>query len=69
MFIYMYCLLKMGYTQNQHVNLTEKEKAFIISSIQIKLDEKKIQAKKAKFRKWNEEGINANSFKHIKNLQ
>ena len=43
--------------------------AFIISSIKIKLEEKKIQAKKPKVRKRNEDVIKTNSFKQIKNLQ
>ena len=37
----MYAVLNMGYTPSQWINLTQKEKAFIMASIQIKLDEEK----------------------------
>lgn len=47
----MYAVLNMGYTPSKWVKLAPREKAFIIASIQIKLEEEKKQQKKAKARK------------------
>lgn len=42
----MYAVLNMGYTPSQWIKLSQKERAFIIASIQIKIEEeKKINAK------------------------
>ena len=44
----MYATLNMGYTPSQWMNLTQREKAFIMACIQIKLEEeKKAKAKAA----------------------
>lgn len=47
----MYAVLNMGYTPSQWINLTIKEKAFVIASIKIKIDEEKKQSKKLKSKK------------------
>lgn len=44
----MYCVLNMGWTPSQYVNLSQKERAFIIASIQTKIEEEKKQQKKVK---------------------
>lgn len=44
----MYCVLNMGYTPSQYVNLSPKERAFIIAAVEIKLEEEKKQINKAK---------------------
>ena len=44
----MYAVLNMGYTPSQYVKLSQKERAFIIASIQIKMEEEKKQQKKMK---------------------
>lgn len=44
----MYAVLNMGYTPSQWINLHERDKAFIIASIQIKLEEEKKANAKAK---------------------
>jgi hypothetical protein len=42
----MYAVLNMGYTPSQYLNLSQREIAFIIACIQIKLEEeKKLKAK------------------------
>ena len=43
----MYAVLNMSYTPSQWINLSQKERAFIIASIQIKLEEEKKANKKA----------------------
>lgn len=47
----MYAVLNMGYTPSQWINLSQKERAFIIACIQIKIDEEKKQQAKAKSNK------------------
>lgn len=47
----MYAILKMGYTPLQWINLTYKEKAFIMACIEIEMDEKKKNAQKMKANK------------------
>lgn len=42
----MYAVLNMGYTPSQYVRLTQKERAFIIASIMIKIEEEKKQNRK-----------------------
>ena len=44
----MYAVLNMGYTPSQWINLTQKDRAFVMASIQIKLEEEKKAQKKAK---------------------
>lgn len=44
----MYAVLNMGYTPSQFINLGTKEKAFVIASILIKIEEEKKQMAKAK---------------------
>ena len=44
----MYCVLNMGYTPSQYIQLSQKDRAFITASIQIKLEEEKKQANKIK---------------------
>lgn len=44
----MYAVLNMGYTPSQWINLSQKERAFIVACIQIKIDEEKKQQAKAK---------------------
>jgi len=46
----MYAVLNMGYKPSDWVNLSQKEKAFIIASITIKLDEEKKQTNRIKKR-------------------
>lgn len=43
----MYAVLNMGYTPSQYINLSQRERAFIIASIQIKIEEEKKAQKKA----------------------
>ena len=47
----MYAVLNMGYTPSQWVNLTQREKAFIIAAISIKVEEEKKQQSKIKNKK------------------
>lgn len=47
----MYCVLNMGWTPSQYVNLSQKEKDFVIASVQIKLEEEKKQQKKINSKK------------------
>lgn len=47
----MYAVLNMGYTPSQWINLTQKEKAFIIAAISIKVEEEKKQQSKIKNKK------------------
>ena len=47
----MYAVLNMGYTPSQYINLSQKERAFIIASIKIKIEEEKRQKSKAKSNK------------------
>lgn len=47
----MYAVLNMGYTPSQYIKLSQKERAFIIASIQIKIEEEKKQQKQAKAKK------------------
>ena len=51
----MYAVLNMGYTPSQWIKLNQKEKAFIIASIDIKLEEEKKAKSKAR--------MNANKYK------
>ena len=44
----MYAVLNMGYTPSQWVKLTQRERAFIIASIKIKIEEEKKQQSKMK---------------------
>ena len=44
----MYAVLNMGYTPSQFINLNYREKAFVIASIMIKIEEEKKQTSKAK---------------------
>lgn len=44
----MYAVLNMGYTPSQYINLNRKERAFIIASILIKIEEEKKQQAKLK---------------------
>jgi hypothetical protein len=44
----MYAVLNMGYTPSQYINLNQKERAFIIASILIKIEEEKKQQAKAR---------------------
>lgn len=44
----MYAVLNMGYTPSQWISLSQKEKAFIIASIMIKIEEEKKQTSKAR---------------------
>lgn len=39
----MYCVLNMGWTPSQYINLSQRERAFIIASIQLKIEEEKKQ--------------------------
>ena len=47
----MYAVLNMGYTPSQWINLKQKEKAFIIAAIKIKIEEEKKQQSKMKSHK------------------
>lgn len=47
----MYCFLNNNLLPSDYINLPQKERAFIIACIQIKLDEEKKQQKKAKMKK------------------
>lgn len=47
----MYCVLNMGYTPTQYINLSLKDRAFIIACIQIKLEEEKKQNRRLQARK------------------
>ena len=47
----MYCILNMGWTPSQYINLSQKERALVIASIQIKLDEEKKQQQKLNSKK------------------
>lgn len=42
----MYCVLNMGYTPSQYINLSQKERAFVIASVKIKVEEEKKQERK-----------------------
>ena len=44
----MYAVLNMSYTPSQWINLTQKEKAFVIACIKIKLEEQKKALNKSK---------------------
>lgn len=44
----MYCVLNMGWTPSQYINLSQKERALVIASVQIKLEEEKKQQQKMK---------------------
>lgn len=44
----MYAVLNMGYTPSQWIDLTQKERAFIIACIEMKIEEEKKQQKKMK---------------------
>ena len=44
----MYAVLNMGYTPSQYINLSRRDRAFIIASIKTKLEEEKKASKKAK---------------------
>lgn len=46
----MYAVLNMGYKPSDWLQLNPKEKAFIIASIKLKIDEEKKQMQKAKSR-------------------
>lgn len=47
----MYAILNMGYTPSQYINLNQKERAFVIACIQIKIEEEKKSQAKAKANK------------------
>lgn len=47
----MYCVLNMGWTPSQYIELSQKERAFIAASIEIKIEEEKKQQKKMKAKK------------------
>lgn len=47
----MYAVLNMGYKPSDWLKLNIKERAFIIASIKIKIDEEKKQAQKIKARR------------------
>lgn len=47
----MYAVLNMGYKPSEFANLNNKEKAFVIACIDIKLAEEKRQMSKAKKKK------------------
>lgn len=47
----MYAVLNMGYKPSDWINLNQREKAFIIASIQIKIEEEKKQTAKARSRR------------------
>lgn len=49
----MYAVLNMGYTPSQWINLTQRERAFVMASIQIKLEEEKKAQKKAKSKNYS----------------
>lgn len=44
----MYAVLNMGYTPSQYIKLSQRERAFIIASIKLKIDEEKKQQNKMK---------------------
>ena len=44
----MYAVLNMGYTPSQYINLSQKDRAFIIACIKIKIKEEKNAKKRAK---------------------
>ena len=46
----MYCILNMGWTPSQYINLPYKERAFVIASILTKIEEEKKQNQKMKAR-------------------
>ena len=47
----MYAVLNIGYAPSQYINLSQKERAFIIACIKIKIEEEKRQKSKAKSNK------------------
>lgn len=47
----MYAVLNMGYTPSQYIKLSQRDRAFIAASIEIKIEEEKKQQSKAKLRK------------------
>lgn len=47
----MYAVLNMGYTPSQYINLSRKDRDFIIACIDIKLEEEKKSQKKMKANK------------------
>ena len=47
----MYAVLNMGYTPSQYIKLSQKERAFIIACIEIKLEEEKKQRAKTRANK------------------
>lgn len=44
----MYCVLNMGWTPSQYMNLPYKDRMFVIASILTKIDEEKKQQAKMK---------------------
>ena len=44
----MYAVLNMGYTPSQYIQLNQRERAFIIACIKIKVEEEKKQYANAK---------------------
>lgn len=44
----MYAVINMGYTPSQWINLSQKDRAFIMACISLKLDEEKRAKAKAK---------------------
>ena len=49
----MYCVLNMGWTPSQYMNLPYKERVFVIASVMTKLDEEKEQQRKLNAKKPN----------------
>lgn len=47
----MYCVLNMGWTPSQYINLPYKDRIFVAASILTKLEEEKKQQQKLKARK------------------
>jgi len=47
----MYAVLNLGYTPSQWIKLNQREKAFVMASIKIKLEEEKKQSAKIKAKK------------------
>ena len=43
----------MGWTPSQYINLSQKERALVIASVQIKLEEEKKEQQKIKAKKGN----------------
>lgn len=46
----MYCILNMGWTPSQYMELSQRERALVIASIQIKIEEEDKENRKLKSR-------------------